>query len=275
MSLDVFANRTTKEVYDWYERLATKQLNAAKSAGVTHPMAGPFLLHYLGKGELNGKRLQLGAPYSFPAPPHLRISPSVTSVLAFHRRVFLTETKANYGEKKGFLGGKNQSWAGLIPRLKDKRWDGVSPITIDYESLSDIAPTLLDINALQNRNNPFELDIFHSLRGWQLKSVVFFRGGKTAEGLINVTFQSWGATGSDDYDFNGTEGLTLPNPDYGSKDKKAIAPDQPKILTLHRTIQRLEAANLAKPFKVQINRWEINDLRLRARAKIDPLKKLG
>jgi hypothetical protein len=119
------------------------------------------------------------------------------------------------------------------------------------------------------------LDIFHSLRGWQLKSIVFFRGGKTADGLIDVTFQRWGATGSDDYDFNGTEGLTLPNPDYGSKDKNAIAPGQSKILTLHRTIQRLEAANLAKPFKVQINRWEINDLRLRAPARIDPLKKLG
>jgi hypothetical protein len=141
MSLDVFANRSTKEVYDWYERLATKQLIAAKSAGVTNPMAGPFLLHYLGKGALNGNRLQLGAPYTLDAPPHLRTNPSVTSVLAFHRRVFLTETKANYGEKKRFLGGKDQRWGGLIPRLKDKRWDGISPITINYESLSDIAPT--------------------------------------------------------------------------------------------------------------------------------------
>ncbi len=214
MSGDPFAGKSLAVIHNWYLRLALKQTEFAGNAGVAKPMAGPFLIHYLGKSGL-----PLGSDFPIRWPLHLQTSPSVTSVLAFHRQVFLTE-------KKGIFGSKIERWAGLIPRLQDKRWDGVSAIQIDYQSLSDIAPTLAAINALRKRNNPVELDIFTSLRGWQLKSTVKVTGQKTGDGLVLVRFQSWFAEGFDTYDFSKVEGLTLPNPDFGSKDKNAIAPEQ-------------------------------------------------
>ncbi len=224
MSYDPFTGKSLQVIHNWYLRLAIKQTEFAGRAGVANPMAGPFLMHYLGK---SGR--PLGSDLSVAWPLHLQTSPSVTSVLAFHRQVFLTEKKARYGERKDIIGGKIERWGGLIPRLQDKRWDGVSPILIDYQSLSDIAPTLTAINALQKRNIPVEQDIFTSLHGWQLKSTVWVTGQKTDAGLVRVRFERWSAEGSDIYDFSKVKGLTLPNPDFGSKDKNAIvAHNEPK-----------------------------------------------
>jgi hypothetical protein len=269
MAEDILAKYPVKDVHAWYGRLAQGQLKNATSANLPKPMAGLFLLHYIGKnGNKPGDSLKL------QAPEHLKKDPSVTSVLAFHRKVFLTEEKGNFGETKDFFAKPIQRWVGLIPRLKDKRWDGKSAIKLEYTSLSDIAPDTMAIVSLQRRQNPNELDIFTSLRGWQLKSDVQVSGALGKNGLTEVGFSSWTASGTDLYDFNKDEYLTLPNPDFTSKEKYAIAPDRKEIRVYHKNAMRMEVEGVAKPFAVELLPWTVADPALLANAVIDPNKKL-
>ncbi len=272
MDDDILKGYSEAEVQAWYERLARSTIAESTSAGVAEPLAGQFLLHYIGKNGTN----KLGDPLRRFAPVHLKQSPSVTSVQAFHRRVFLTEEKGHFGVTKGLLGAtKVVRWVGLVPRLQSKAWDGKSEISLEYESLSDIAPTLFDILKLQAEKNPSKMDIFTSLRGWQLKSAVKVKGAAAAGGMVEVEFTSWLCSGEDVYDFNQGEYLTLPNPDFESKETFAIAPSKKEIKVYHTNALRLEKKGLAKPYPVLISYWAVSDHALLAKAKIDPAKKLA
>ncbi len=261
MGSDVLRQHSEKQVHGWYERLARKVDADARSQGVTRPMSGTFLLHYLGKNNGNA----LGAPLDLLAPEHLKSDESVTDVQAFHRSVFLTEKKGNFNPAP-------DRWAGLIPRLQDGRWNGESIIELNYTSLSDVAPNHIAIARLYATKPPKKWDIFTSLRGWQLKSTVRFSGKKGD--TIAVTFLNWTATGEDFYDFDKNEHLTLPNPDFQSKTTDAIAPKEREITVYHTNAFRLEAVGLAKPFMVRVGQWMVSDPKLLSPAEIDPKKKL-
>jgi hypothetical protein len=197
-------------------------------------------------------------------------------VQAFHRRVFLTEEKGHFGAKKGLLGAtKVLRWAGLVPRLQSRAWNGKSEISLEYTSLSDIAPTLVDIYNLQAEKNPHKMDIFTSLRGWQLKSAVKVKGATVAGGMVEVEFTSWVCSGEDYYDFNQGEYLKVPNPDFESTETFAIAPSRKEVKVYHTNALRLEKKGLAKPYPVLISDWQVSDPALLAKAKIDPAKKLN
>jgi hypothetical protein len=270
MSDDILASIAIDKVHAWYERLGRSSVGNAAAAGVNDPMSGQFLLHYIGRNNNN----TLGDVLKRTVPDHLKTSTSVTDVQAFHRRVFLTEEKGNFGPKGGLFGGTVTRWVGLIPRLQKGEWDGKSDIALEYASLSDIAPSLLAINALQKEGNAHKMDIFTSLRGWQLKSKVVVSGVVEADGKVTATFKSWRCSGADVYDFNEGEYLTLPNPDYKSKESFAIAPDKKEIKVYHKNAARMEKASLAKPYNVEITDWVVDDPKLLASAKIDPKKDL-
>jgi hypothetical protein len=189
----------------------------------------------------------------------------VTDVLAFHRAVFLTQ-------EKGKFNPLPERWVGLIPRLQTGAWDGNSILSLEYTSLSDVAPDRLAIGRLYVTRPPKKWDIFTSLRGWQLKSSVQVSGKKGA--MVQVTFLQWTAMGEDVYDFNKNERLTLPNPDFNSKESFAIAPMDKEIQVYHTNALRLERAGLAKPFKVKVRPWLVTDPKLFAPAEIDPKKRL-
>jgi hypothetical protein len=258
---DVLKKYPEKQVHGWYERLARKVNARSKSQGVSNPMSGTFLLQYIGKNNN-----PLGAPLEFDAPDHLKADDSVTDVLAFHRAVFLTE-------KKGSFSPAPERWVGIIPRLQSGKWDGTSTLGLEYTSLSDVAPSRLAIGQLFVTRPPKKWDIFTSLRGWQLKSSVQVTG--TPKGaLLEVSFSQWTASGEDLYDFDRNEHLTLPNPDYQSKESFAIAPTEQDITVYHSNAFRLERAGLARPFKVKIRPWLVLDPKLRSAATVDPKKKL-
>jgi hypothetical protein len=91
MASDVLKQLSEKQVQGWYERLGRKVSADAKTAGVSSPLSGAFLLQYIGR---NGNAL--GAVLDVDAPEHLKADSSVIDVQLFHRAVFLTEKKGNF-----------------------------------------------------------------------------------------------------------------------------------------------------------------------------------
>jgi hypothetical protein len=70
------------------------------------------------------------------------------------------------------------------------------------------------------------------------------------------------------------EHLTVPNPDYLSNAKDAIAPKDERVTVQHKNALRLEAKGLAKPYKVYVKPWQVSDAALLNGAEIDPKKDL-
>ncbi len=100
----------------------TKKVNGKE------PLAAVFLEKYL---ENHGKDYV----YEFFAPEYLKENPKVMEVLKYHRNVFLTKEKAR------FTGGQ-KSWAGIVPRLQDGRWNGRGPLNMRYHSLVEFGGNL-------------------------------------------------------------------------------------------------------------------------------------
>lgn len=74
---------------------------------------------------------------------------------------------------------------------------------------------------------------------------------------------------------NGNAHLTVPNPDYQSKENYAVAPKEREIRVYHSNAIRLEKAGLAQPFKVRVKPWLVKQASVTGAAEIDPKKKLS
>lgn len=260
MSDDILKKCPVEQVHRWYNRLADAALKKRIKGKL--PLSGQFLKAYV------NPRKELTTPYCFTAPDYLQNHAKVIEALFFHRRVFLTEEKARLGKD-----GKTRKWAGLVPRLQDKRWDGVKRLSLYYESLVDVAPSYAAIVRVQISGTEEERDLFTSLRGFHLRSDIEVTGIKKGK-LISVKFEKWEAKAIDRYDFNYDEHLTLPNPDYQSKDKDAIRPDLEKFRVYHVNAKRMQEKGLAAPYDLEVGPWKINDSRIIASGEIDPTKRL-
>ncbi len=259
MSDDILKSLPIERVHRWYNRLADAAL--ARTIQGRLPLSGQFL-----KAYVNPR--QGPSPYRFTAPSYLQKNAAVAAALMFHRRVFLSEEKARLG-----AGGKTRKWAGLIPRLQDGRWDGLKSLSLYYQSLVDVAPTRAAVIRVQLNGTEQERDLFTSLRGFQLRSDVEVSG--IAKGkLVSVLFRKWEATALDRYDFNYDEYLTLPNPDYGSKDPDAVRPDLESFRVYHSNAKRMVDRGLAAPFDLSLGPWKVTDAQVVAPGDIDPAKRL-
>lgn len=167
-------------------------------------------------------------------------------------------------QKNAQLGGvkKKSVLAGLIPRLKDGRWDGTSPITMYYESLVEI-PISVQFKAYAGKATPEDFDILTGLRGFQLRSEVTVNGAKqTGSKDIKVKFVSYQVKVKDTYDWNYNEYFTVPNPDFGKTGPGMIAPKQESVRIYHSNAKRIEDANLAKPFDLESKLWTVTNLEI-------------
>jgi hypothetical protein len=88
---------------------------------------------------------------------------------------------------------------------------------------------------------------------------------------LKINFQSFQAEIRDRYDWDYSEHLTVPNPDYGSKAAGAIAPTSKTIVVYHRNAKRLEDAGLAAPYDLRSRAWQVMDAKLRAPAEVEPI----
>lgn len=246
MSDDVLKSYNVKRVHGWYLRLAASV--GAKQVNGYAPLSSQFLNAYL----TNKKK---GQVITFTAPPYLQNNLQVASTLQYHRDVFLSQKEARLGS------AGTKKIAGILPRLETKKWDGASPLSMNYESLVSIGETTLDIIEIQTRGSDADRDLFTSLRGFQLRSDVTLTGIRTGNSVA-VAFTSWSAQGLDTYDFNFKEHLTMPNPDYGSTSPDAIEPKKKSFRVYHTNAERMEKAGLAAPYKVVVGPWTVSSTAL-------------
>ena len=144
-----------------------------------------------------------------------------------------------------------------------------SPLLMAYESLVEI-PLRYQVTG-----NEADKDILTSLRGFQIKSYVKVAGMSLPNSKkLKVMFQSVQAQIIDRYDWNYSEYLTVPNPDFNSKLPNAVAPTEKTIQVYHTNAKRLEDAGLAKPYDVLSKPWEVTEAQFHASEVIDPNIKL-
>jgi hypothetical protein len=261
---DYLASLPEAQVAGWYRRLADRV--AREKIDGKDPLAAIFLRHWLDNRDPK-------STFEFHAPDYLQQSKYVTSVLQFHREVLLTQQQAR------FTGGKRK-WAGVLPRIQGlsgfTRWDLSKPLEMQYESLVEIGSGLIEIARIQQAGTNQERDLFGSLRGFQLRSKVKVSGVRLPKPstMIRITFISWQCQVLDRYDFDYSEHLTFPNPDYGSRDKEAVRP-QDKLLTVyHKNAERLEKAGLAAPYDIKSKEWSVTDSRITKPGEVDPNRRL-
>ena len=223
-----------KEVAAWYYRLAGS-ISKKKIQGA-EPLASVFLKHWL-------ENRKKGSVFKFDAPLYLKKNKRVREVQQYHRNVFLTKKKARVG--------KSEKWAGVVPRFQGIGYSKCrvgSPMPMHYQSLCDIAPSLVDLIMIQRNGTDAERDLMTSLRGFQLHSEVNLFGNLQASGLVKIRFASWRCKVLDTYDWNYNEYFTVPNPDFGSGASNAIQPKEQSLRVYHLNAKRLEDAALALPF---------------------------
>jgi hypothetical protein len=246
----------------WYLRLADAW---SKNVPELQPsLAGAFLRKWV---ENRNPRAKI----EFDAPAHLKSNHAVRSVQAFHRDVFLTNKKAR------FSGGA-EKWAGVLPRIQGApgvtKWDLKGLLPLEYESLCDIAPDYWAIAKIQRSGTGGDRDIFGSLRGFQLKSRITLTAQNPMNSHVDVQFSSWQCSGTDRYDWNYSERLTVANPDYQSKAPDAIRPEDKTLTVYHSNAKRLEDAGQAAPYDVVLRPWTISDGGITGLATVDTSRRL-
>ena len=109
----------------------------------------------------------------------------------------------------------------------------------------------------QITGNAEEKDILYALgMGFQLHTDVTVNVTHSS-GHLDVTFTQFTAKVVDVYDFNHSEHITVPNPDYNSTNANAVCPRQNRIVVYHTNARRMEQANLAAPYPLESNTWDL------------------
>ncbi|MBC7928723.1 MAG: hypothetical protein H7039_24020 [Bryobacteraceae bacterium] len=262
MAEDYLKQYRPEQVAAWYRRLAdawTTNIPELQPA-----LAGAFLRAWV--DNRNPK-----ARIEFDSPAHLRSNSTVLNVQRFHRDVFLTNKKAR-------VTGGAEKWAGILPRVQGApdtaKWDMKGPLALEYESLCDVAPDIWAIAKIQRSGSAGERDIFGSLRGFQLKSKVTVAANPPRTNRLDIRFVSWQASGTDRYDWNYSERLTVANPDYESKAPVAIRPQDKTLTVYHSNAKRLEEAGQAAPYDVVLRSWSVTNAAIIAIAEIDLSRRL-
>lgn len=262
MAEDYLKKLSVDQVAAWYLRLADAWEKGM--ADVKQPLAGAFLRAWVNNRTTDAK-------IEFDAPDHLRSNAAVFEVQSFHREVFLTSRKARFS-------GKPDRWAGILPRIQGAagftKWDMKGDLALEYESLCDVAPNIFAIGRIQQTGSNAERDIFGSLRGFQLKSKITVGATPGQGSQVKILFKSWICSGTDRYDWNYSEHLTVVNPDYGSKAADAVRPQDQTLTVYHSNAERLEKAGKAAPFIVVIKPWTVVDARLTAPGVVDTKRRL-
>jgi len=251
MAEDVLASLSLPELAAFYGRLADgvdKRKGALKAS-----LAAMLMRLWLTNRDKD-------ANLTIDAPEHLREHEQTRATLAHHRRVFLTEEKAHRN------GG--DVWAGVLPRLKGiaphTKWDCRRPVKIEYESLLEFPLRY------QLTGNDADRDLLYSLHGCQLHSTVTVVGQPgNKNGRVMISFQAFETYACDRYDWDYSEHLTVPNPDFGSTAKGTVAPKSQTVVVYHKNAKRLEDARLAAPYRFQTKPWRVTHAALNAVAEVD------
>ncbi len=260
MADDVLAKLTPAQVAAFYARLADGV--DARKGKLDVSLAALLMRLWL-------TNRKAGDTLTIDAPTHLRTHPLTRDSLLYHRQVFLTEKKARLG--------KSQVWAGVVPRLQGKpphqKRDIQRPISMEYESLTEF-PLRYQVTG-----SDADRDLLYSLHGFQLHSKVTVAGTllpRPPKGSqkVRINFQSFVTEAKDVYDWDYSEHLTVPNPDFGSKMPGAVTPESNTVLAYHRNAKRIEDAGLAAPYSFVTKSWIDTDTAITAPGDVDPSRSL-
>jgi hypothetical protein len=256
MAEDVLAKISPPEVAAFYRRLA-EGVDARKGA-LKVSLAAALMRKWLDNRDRSAKLV-------IDAPEHLRNHEKTRATLAYHRQVFLTEKKARRSA--------GETWAGVLPRLKGMaphaKWDPRQSLRIEYESLLEFPLRY------QLTGNDADRDLLYSVHGCQLHSTVTLFGQPGSKnGRLKISFQAFETYVLDRYDWDYSEHLTVPNPDFGSTAKGAVAPRLETVVVYHKNAKRLEDAGLAAPYSFKTTPWSVTDAALNAPAEVDASRPL-
>lgn len=250
---DYLKDLPVDQVAAWYRRLADSV--ASKKVEGKEPYASILLRHYLDNRDPKS---------SFAIEPrtYLMTNARVIAALKYHRAVFLSEQEARIGMRTGLFGQTPiTKLVGVVPRLQGKGYPKLSVpgrTDMEYESLVQIGDGMADIARIQVNGSDAERDLFTSLRGFQLQSKVLV--DVAAQGSkVQVQFANWSVTIHDRYDWDYSEHLTMPNPDFGSRAAGAVRPGDQQLTVYHSNAKRLEDAKLAAPYDVTSTPWAVSD----------------
>jgi hypothetical protein len=243
---DVLAKVSPAEVAAFYSRLA--DIVDKNKGAVTSSLAATLMREWL-------KNRDPAAKLELEMPSHLINHSQVKDVLKIHRRVFLTEEKT----KKGV-------WGGIVPRWKDGRWKGVGALQMQYESLVEFPLRY------QATGSAADKDLLYALHGFQLRSNVSVAMSSQNGPNINVVFSQYESRVVDRYDWDYSEHLTVPNPDHGSKEPNAVAPQSQTVVVYHKNAKRIEDAKLAAPYDIESKPWKDSDVTITGPATVNIAK---
>jgi len=160
--------------------------------------------------------------------------------------VYLTQDPAR-------IGGSRRE-GGIKPRWHNPGnygWTRGTALSMYYEALVEV-PLRWQITG-----NAEEKDILYGLgMGFQLHTEVTVNVTHSG-GQLDVTFTRFTAKVVDRYDFNYSEHINVPNPDYISTSPDAVCPRRDRIVVYHTNARRMEQAGLAAPYPLESNSWDL------------------
>jgi len=148
---------------------------------------------------------------------------------------------------------------GIVPRIRGQipANPPTGPYAIHLENNVETPLSVQAKAAVGIKVDPRELDALYALHGFLLVSDAIISASKTSDPRkYKVTFDKWTCKASDEYHWDPSKHITVPNPDYGSKSKDAIAPNDREITIYHSNAIRVEKAGRAKAFHDESESWD-------------------
>jgi hypothetical protein len=234
MADDYLAKLSEVDVASFYRRLA---LSIQKRFD-GDSLAATLLLHWLGGS---------GAKKIFPARYVSDLSWVREHLRDVARPVFLSKRAAPDG-----------TFGGVVPRLKGtiKTTPQSGPYKMHLDRSVEASLTVQAQAAAGMLVEPRELDALYALHGFHVISDVEVTATASGARSYNVRFTKWTCHTTDRYHWNPDKSIKVPNPDYGSKEPSAIAPNDKSVQVFHKNAIRLEKAGLAKEFENESEPWE-------------------
>jgi hypothetical protein len=254
---DVLAPLPVAEVAGFYSRLA--DYTDRHRGSLPTSLAATLMRQWLANRNP-------AASLSLAMPDHLKNHSRVIDVLRYHRRVFLTEERTRGTPWHGIP--RSGPWGGIIPRWQDGRWTGIGVLTMQYESLVEF-PLHYQVTG-----NDADRDLLYALHGFQLRSKVSVALVMSNGSIKTVNFTQLDARVVDRYDWDYSEHLTVPNPDYGSTARNAVMPQADRVVVYHTNAQRIERAGLAAPYNIVSHPWTITDVTISGLGVVDVSRSL-
>jgi hypothetical protein len=240
---DVLAPLSLPDVAAFYRRLA----NSINSKFNNDSLSALLLLHWLdGKGKLKNYKAD-----------YVKGLAEVKDFLKNTARPIFLSLKTPPGGHRG----------GIVPRIKKAPGfekapgtDTNGPYPMHYEGNVEVGLGVQVKAALGLQVDPRELDILYALHGFTvLCDVVVSVQPVPNSTRCNVTFDKWTNKTHDDYHWDPSKHITVPNPDYNSKDPKAVTPGEKEVVVFHKNAKRLEDAGMAAPFIDESDAWDEAD----------------